>query len=237
MLLGRTIAYSPEDWAASTRLPGWTRSHVAAHLIKGARSLAQVCRGLLGEGDDVDGYDSTLGSCWPSPMVFISRSSSTRAQVSWISFSSSCRAERATCHCARGCGSPSRIFPWCGCASWCCTASTWNRLHQDSMWTMMSRSRCLLSRPPISQVGTMPWSWSPWEDMCCAPGRNHHGGARPARPPPCSCGWPGESNPTTWSKTKFDNPLANPFDTSSVRSAAQRGGAAVSIKDSSIEGQ
>ena len=61
MLLGRTIAYSPEDWAASTRLPSWTRSHVAAHLIKGARSLAQVCRGLLGEGDDVDGYDSTLG--------------------------------------------------------------------------------------------------------------------------------------------------------------------------------
>ena len=61
MLLGRTIAYSPEDWAASTRLPGWTRSHVAAHLIKGARSLAQVCRGLLGDGEAVGGYDSTLG--------------------------------------------------------------------------------------------------------------------------------------------------------------------------------
>ena len=61
ILLGRTIAYSPEDWAASTRLPGWTRSHVAAHLIKGARSLAQVCRGLLEDDDTVGGYDSTLG--------------------------------------------------------------------------------------------------------------------------------------------------------------------------------
>ena len=61
ILLGRTIAYSPEDWAASTRLPGWTCSHVAAHLIKGARSLAQVCRGLLEDDDTVGGYDSTLG--------------------------------------------------------------------------------------------------------------------------------------------------------------------------------
>ena len=46
-LLRRTIAYSPEDWAAPTRLPGWARGHVAAHLIKGARGLAQVCRELL----------------------------------------------------------------------------------------------------------------------------------------------------------------------------------------------
>ena len=59
-LLGRTIAYSPEDWAAPTRLPGWTRGHVAAHLIKGARSLAQVCRELL-EGVSPGGYDSSLG--------------------------------------------------------------------------------------------------------------------------------------------------------------------------------
>ena len=59
-LLGRTIAYSPEDWAAPTRLPGWARGHVAAHLIKGARGLAQVCRELL-EGVFPGGYDSSLG--------------------------------------------------------------------------------------------------------------------------------------------------------------------------------
>ena len=59
-LLGRTIAYSPEDWAAPTRLPGWTRGHIAAHLIKGARGLAQVCRELL-EGVSPGGYDSSLG--------------------------------------------------------------------------------------------------------------------------------------------------------------------------------
>lgn len=38
-LLGRTIAYSAEDWAAPSRLPGWTRSHVAAHLVQNARDL------------------------------------------------------------------------------------------------------------------------------------------------------------------------------------------------------
>ena len=59
-LLGRTIAYSPDDWAAPTRLPGWTRSHVAAHLIKSARSLTRVCRELL-EGAAPGDYDSSLG--------------------------------------------------------------------------------------------------------------------------------------------------------------------------------
>ena len=59
-LLGRTISYSPEAWAAPTRLQGWTRSHVAAHLIKGARSLAQVCRELLA-GSSGSHYDSGLG--------------------------------------------------------------------------------------------------------------------------------------------------------------------------------
>ena len=59
-LLGRTISYSPEAWAAPTRLPGWARSHVAAHLIKGARSLAQVCRELLAGSPDSH-YDSGLG--------------------------------------------------------------------------------------------------------------------------------------------------------------------------------
>ncbi len=50
-LLGRTITYTAEDWAASSRLPGWTRSHVAAHLIQGARSLSKACRAVCA-GED-----------------------------------------------------------------------------------------------------------------------------------------------------------------------------------------
>ncbi len=57
VLLGRTISYSAEDWAASTRLPGWTRSHVAAHLVAGAHGLVRVCRGLA-EGRQVRMYES-----------------------------------------------------------------------------------------------------------------------------------------------------------------------------------
>ena len=45
-LLGRTIGFSDEDWAAPTALPGWTRSHVAAHLVDGARRLVRVIDGL-----------------------------------------------------------------------------------------------------------------------------------------------------------------------------------------------
>ncbi|MFV0429169.1 MAG: maleylpyruvate isomerase family mycothiol-dependent enzyme [Arachnia sp.] len=44
-LLGTTIGYSPADWAEPTRLPGWTRSHIAAHLILGARGLLRVLQG------------------------------------------------------------------------------------------------------------------------------------------------------------------------------------------------
>ncbi|GAB3822244.1 maleylpyruvate isomerase family mycothiol-dependent enzyme [Tessaracoccus terricola] len=46
LLLGRTISYSEEDWAESTRLPGWSRSHVAAHLAANARDLVAACRAL-----------------------------------------------------------------------------------------------------------------------------------------------------------------------------------------------
>lgn len=46
-LLGATISYDEDDWARLTSLPGWTRSHVAAHLIEGAHDLLQ----LLGEED------------------------------------------------------------------------------------------------------------------------------------------------------------------------------------------
>lgn len=41
-LLGLTITYSEADWAYMTRLPGWTRSHVAAHLILGAQELTNT---------------------------------------------------------------------------------------------------------------------------------------------------------------------------------------------------
>ncbi|MFT3889510.1 MAG: maleylpyruvate isomerase family mycothiol-dependent enzyme [Arachnia sp.] len=45
MLLGTTIGYSTEDWAAPTDLVGWTRSHVAAHLVEGARGMIRVIQG------------------------------------------------------------------------------------------------------------------------------------------------------------------------------------------------
>lgn len=44
-LLGHTIAYSADDWAAPSRLPGWTRSHVAAHLVQGAHDLLDRAHG------------------------------------------------------------------------------------------------------------------------------------------------------------------------------------------------
>lgn len=45
-MLGSTIAYTPEDWAAPSRLQGWTRSHLAAHLVQNARAMTRLCRGL-----------------------------------------------------------------------------------------------------------------------------------------------------------------------------------------------
>ena len=56
-LLGRTIGFSDEDWAAPTALPGWTRSHVAAHLVDGARRLVRVIDGLH-SGQPRTMYDS-----------------------------------------------------------------------------------------------------------------------------------------------------------------------------------
>ncbi len=46
VLLGLTIGYSAEDWAAPTALQGWTRSHVASHLVDGADCLARTVEGL-----------------------------------------------------------------------------------------------------------------------------------------------------------------------------------------------
>lgn len=41
-LLGTTISFGEDDWAAPTHLQGWTRSHVAAHLVDNALGLAAV---------------------------------------------------------------------------------------------------------------------------------------------------------------------------------------------------
>lgn len=46
LLLGTTIGYSDDDWAAPTALPGWTRSHVAAHLAEEATGMTRVITGL-----------------------------------------------------------------------------------------------------------------------------------------------------------------------------------------------
>ncbi|MDO5068265.1 MAG: maleylpyruvate isomerase family mycothiol-dependent enzyme [Propionibacteriaceae bacterium] len=54
LLLGRTITYSADDWSAASMLPGWTRAHVAAHLITGARQLTRIAEQLrAGETPDL----------------------------------------------------------------------------------------------------------------------------------------------------------------------------------------
>lgn len=44
LLLGTTIGYSDDDWAGPTGLAGWSRSHVAAHLVEGARAMIRAIR-------------------------------------------------------------------------------------------------------------------------------------------------------------------------------------------------
>ncbi len=46
LLLGATIGFSEEHWAQPSGLPGWTRSHVAAHVVENARGLIRVCGGM-----------------------------------------------------------------------------------------------------------------------------------------------------------------------------------------------
>lgn len=41
-LLGDTIALSDDDWRAPSRLPGWTRGHVATHLARHAEAFARL---------------------------------------------------------------------------------------------------------------------------------------------------------------------------------------------------
>ena len=42
LLLGATIAVTDEDWRAPSRLPGWSRGHVATHLARQADALRRL---------------------------------------------------------------------------------------------------------------------------------------------------------------------------------------------------
>ncbi|MDO5681218.1 MAG: maleylpyruvate isomerase family mycothiol-dependent enzyme [Propionibacteriaceae bacterium] len=57
LLLGTTIGYSDEDWAVATGLSGWSRSHVASHLVEGARAMVRVI-GELHDGVQRELYGS-----------------------------------------------------------------------------------------------------------------------------------------------------------------------------------
>ncbi|MDN5563431.1 MULTISPECIES: maleylpyruvate isomerase family mycothiol-dependent enzyme [Luteococcus] len=46
-LLGDTISISDEDWQQPSRLPGWTRAHVATHIARNADGIRRVVHGLL----------------------------------------------------------------------------------------------------------------------------------------------------------------------------------------------
>ncbi len=41
-LLGDTIAVSDEDWRAASRLPGWSRGHVASHIARQADGMVRL---------------------------------------------------------------------------------------------------------------------------------------------------------------------------------------------------
>ena len=43
-LLGDTIVLADDEWSAASRLPGWSRAHVATHLARGADALARLVR-------------------------------------------------------------------------------------------------------------------------------------------------------------------------------------------------
>ena len=43
-LLGDAIALSEDDWHAPTRLPGWSRAHIATHLTRHAQALTALVR-------------------------------------------------------------------------------------------------------------------------------------------------------------------------------------------------
>ncbi|WP_280953298.1 maleylpyruvate isomerase family mycothiol-dependent enzyme [Acidipropionibacterium timonense] len=57
-LLGATMAITDEHWQSPSRLPGWTRAHVATHLARGADALSRVCSALVDHRPPVPMYDS-----------------------------------------------------------------------------------------------------------------------------------------------------------------------------------
>jgi len=68
-LLGDTIAITDSQWSHLSRLPGWTRAHVATHLARNADAFARVMQGLpdgrpsgLYESDEAYFYDIERGS-------------------------------------------------------------------------------------------------------------------------------------------------------------------------------
>lgn len=48
LLLGATIAVRDEEWRAPSRLPGWSRGHLATHLARQADALRRLTGGALG---------------------------------------------------------------------------------------------------------------------------------------------------------------------------------------------
>ena len=48
LLLGATIAVPDEDWRGPSRLPGWSRAHLATHLARQADALRRLTGGALG---------------------------------------------------------------------------------------------------------------------------------------------------------------------------------------------
>ena len=56
-LLGDTIAVADEQWRADSRLPGWSRGHVATHLARQADALTRVIQGAR-SGAVVPMYDA-----------------------------------------------------------------------------------------------------------------------------------------------------------------------------------
>lgn len=59
-LLGSTMGISDEDWQSPSRLPGWTRAHVASHLSRNADAMARLVHALA-EGRHVPLYPSIAG--------------------------------------------------------------------------------------------------------------------------------------------------------------------------------
>lgn len=50
LLLGHTIAITDDQWQQPSRLPGWTRAHVASHLARNADAMRRLVRSLLLHG-------------------------------------------------------------------------------------------------------------------------------------------------------------------------------------------